>query len=66
MTTIDEIKDAIAHLSEAELRELRAWYEQFDAEAWDAQIEADIAAGRLDELAEAAIKAFRAGQTTEL
>jgi hypothetical protein len=66
MTTVDEIKAAITHLTAEELQVLRAWYEQFDAEQWDAQIEADVAAGRLDDLAEAALQAFRNGETTEL
>jgi cytochrome c553 len=66
MTTIDEIKAAISHLSDTELRELRAWYDQFDAELWDAQMEEDVAAGRLDALAEEALHAFRNGKTTEL
>lgn len=66
MTTVEDIKTAIIHLSEAELRELRAWYEQFDAQQWDAQLASDVAAGRLDALADAAIRAFETGQTTEL
>jgi hypothetical protein len=55
MTTVDQIKTAIAQLPDEALRELRAWYEQFDAEYWDAQIAADVAAGRLDMLADEAI-----------
>ncbi len=66
MTTVEEIKTAIIHLSEEELSELRAWYEQFDAQQWDAQLESDIAAGHLDTLADAAIRAFQTGKTTEL
>jgi low affinity Fe/Cu permease len=41
MTTVEEIKTAITHLSEEELRELRAWYEQRDAQQWDDQLEAE-------------------------
>ncbi len=66
MTTVDEIKIAIAQLPPEALHELRAWYEQFDAKLWDEQIEADVAAGRLDQLADEALLAFRNGQTTEL
>jgi len=32
------------------------WLRQFDADAWDRKIEADARAGKLDELAEAALK----------
>jgi len=66
MTTVEEIKTAITHLSEEELRELRAWYEQRDAQQWDDQLADDVAAGRLDALADAAIHAFQTGKTTEL
>lgn len=66
MTTVDEIKEAITQLSPQALQELRVWYEQYDAQLWDAQIEADVAAGRLDELVEDALRAFRDGETTEL
>lgn len=66
MTTVEEIKTAILHLSEDEFRELRTWYEAWDAQQWDAQISSDVAAGRLDDLADAAIHAFQTGKTTEL
>lgn len=66
MTTIDEIKVAIAQLSPEALRELRTWYEHFDARQWDEQIAADVAAGRLDALADEAIRAFQQHETTEL
>lgn len=66
MTTVDEIKEAITQLSPQALQELRAWYEQYDAQLWDAQIEGDVEAGRLDELAEDALRSFRDGETTEL
>lgn len=41
MTTVEEIKRAISHLSDAELAELRTWYEQFAAAREDAQVKAD-------------------------
>ena len=66
MTTIDEIKVAITHLPPEALRELRAWYEQFDNQRWDDQIADDVAAGRLDLVAEEALRAFRNGEATEL
>jgi hypothetical protein len=66
MTPVEEIKVAITQLSLQAQAELRAWYEQFDAQVWDQQLEADVAAGRLDQLAEEAIQAFSAGQSTEL
>ena len=66
MTNVEEIKAAITQLSPQALGELREWYAEFDAQEWDKQIEADVEAGRLDSLAEDAIRAFRMGECTEL
>ena len=64
--TLEEIEQAVAQLSKDQLAEFRAWYEKFDAEAWDRQIEADVAAGKLDALADAAIADYKAGRTKKL
>jgi len=62
----EEIEKAVAELSPGELRKFRAWYEAFDFEAWDEQIETDIKAGKLDAMAEAAIADHEAGKSTKL
>ena len=61
-----EIEEAVAQLTKDQLAEFWAWYEQFDAEVWDRQIEEDMAAGKLDALADAAIAAHKAGRTKKL
>lgn len=66
MTTIEDIKTAIERLPQHEQVALRAWYEEFDAQAWEEQFEVDVAAGRLDALADQALRAFRSGECTEL
>ncbi len=66
MTNIDEIKQAIAHLSVEELADLRRWFDELDATLWDQQIEEDVAAGKLNVLAEEAFAAARNGQATDL
>ena len=38
---------------------------EFDAAIWDRQFEADVAAGRLDALAEKALQDLKAGRCTE-
>jgi len=63
--SLKEIEEAVASLPPAELKKFRAWYEKFDAEAWDEQIERDIEAGKLDALAEAAIADHRDGKSTK-
>ena len=63
MKTVQEIEQAVAQLSNDQLAEFRAWYEQFVSDAWDRQIEEDIAAGKLDALADAAIANHPAGRS---
>ena len=66
MSTVSEIESAIQKLSRNELTALRNWFLAFDAEAWDKQFEEDVAAGRLDALADEAIRDLRAGRCTDL
>jgi hypothetical protein len=66
MSTITEIERAIERLSPQELARLRAWFADFDAERWDRQFEADVAAGRLDKLADEALGDLRRGRCTDL
>ena len=43
--TVDAIKDAIAHLSEPERKQLADWFEELEEQAWDRQMERDFAPG---------------------
>jgi hypothetical protein len=63
---VQEIAKAIRGLSPEDLVVFRAWFAEFDAEVWDRQIEADIAAGRLDQFADEALQDLKAGRCTEL
>ncbi|MBS3947913.1 MAG: hypothetical protein KGZ57_06390 [Dethiobacter sp.] len=65
MRKLAVIEEQIRNLSGAELTEFRKWYAEFDAQAWDRQFEADVKAGKLDALAEAARKAYEEGKSTE-
>jgi hypothetical protein len=42
------------------------WFAEFDAEAWDQQFETDVTTGKLDKLAEKALKHLREGNCTDL
>lgn len=64
--TVEEIEKAIKHLPQDQLKQFRAWYESFDSDAWDEQIEKDAASGKLDSLADAAIADHQAGKAKEL
>jgi hypothetical protein len=66
MKTVSEIEAAVSSLPVPELRRFRAWFAEFDAEAWDRQFEDDVTAGRLDALADEAIRDFREGRCRDL
>jgi len=66
MSTIDDIEGAIQRLSREELATFRAWFAEFDAQAWDRQIEEDMAAGKLDALANEALSLDNPNLLTEL
>ena len=65
MGSVSEIEEAVLRLAAADLAAFRAWFAEFDAEAWDRRIEDDVASGRLDTLADEAIEDLRAGRCTE-
>ena len=66
MSKLEQIETQIQELSAEELATLREWFANFDAEAWDRQLEADVKAGKLDTLAERALQDHRAGRSTKL
>lgn len=66
MNTVHEIENAVSKLSREELSLFRSWFQEFDADAWDQQFEADVRAGRLDALAEEALRDLREGRCTDL
>ncbi len=66
MNTLHEIERAVSQLSPEDLAAFRAWFAEFDANVWDRQFEADVAAGRLDALAQKALQQKREGRCTNL
>ncbi len=64
MSTLQEIEQAIDKLPRGEAYELGAWLERRLDDKWDRQIERDVASGRLDKLAQQAIREHRAGNST--
>lgn len=63
---LEEIERDIKKLDPEQLREFRAWYENFDSDAWDKQIEADANTGKLQAIAENALRDHKNGRSTEL
>ena len=66
MSKIEKIENEIRGLTDAELAALREWFIEFDAEAWDRQIERDSDSGRLTQLAKKSISDHDTGSSTEL
>ena len=66
MTTVVEISGAVRRLPKRELTKFRKWFVAYDAAAWDRQFEQDVAAGRLDKVAQEALRDLRAGRCTDL
>lgn len=66
MASVREIEREIAALPPDGLAELRAWFEEFDAAAWDEQLEEDARSGKLDALAGEALEDYRKGRCKEL
>ena len=64
--SVDELRAAVAQLPGHELDEFSKWFEEFLAEKWDQQFDADVQAGRLDAAGRAADEDFEAGRTTPL
>lgn len=66
MSTIEEIEKAIGDLPRDEFWKLTDRLIERREAAWDAQIEADAASGRLDDLWAEADKEIEAGRTEPL
>jgi hypothetical protein len=56
----------VQQLGRDDLAVFREWFSAFEAAEWDAQIERDITAGKLDKLASEGIEEFKAGTTRSL
>lgn len=61
MTNVNAIEEAVKALPPRDLVEFRRCFAEFDFAAWDARIEADAEAGRLDELVQEAAADFARG-----
>ena len=65
--TVEAIKDAIAHLSEEERKQVADWFDELEEEAWDRQMERDFAnGGRGAHLLEKIDRQIDAGNFTSL
>jgi len=65
MSKVESLEKRISALSAEELAEFRQWFAEFDAAAWDRQIERDAKTGKLDALADEALRDHATGKSTE-
>jgi hypothetical protein len=66
MSRLEEIEKAVAQLPPDELAKFREWFERFASDLFDAKIERDAKAGRLDPLAARAIAERNRGPVREI
>lgn len=66
MANVKELEKAILDLSPEDYKELRNWFEEYEAEQWDKQFEKDVQSGKLDTYAKEAIQAYKDGNCSEL
>lgn len=63
--SIEELAVVVSRLSPEQLARFSEWFDEFLAEQWDRQIEADVS-GRLDAASKRADDDFEAGRCTPL
>ena len=66
MTKVEQLEREVESLRPEELAVFRAWFAEYDWQAWDRQLERDVAAGKLDRFAAEALGEYELGETTEI
>ena len=64
--SVKQIQSEVLQLSDDDRSELWSWYWDMDWERWDRELEEDVKAGRLDWLAEEALKDAKAGKLMDI
>ena len=64
--SIDQIKEAIGHLSFRERAELAAWLHGWKDDDWDEQMKRDIANGKLDHVLREVDDDIRSGRLSDV
>lgn len=64
--SVKELEAAVSQLSPEDFARFAEWFEDYKADEWDRQIEADARSGRLEALGREADADFEAGRAAEL
>jgi uncharacterized protein YfaT (DUF1175 family) len=63
MSKVESLEHEVEKLTPEELKVFREWFAAYDADAWDREMERDVAAGRLDRLAAEALAEHERNET---
>jgi len=66
MSKVMDLESQVQELSPHELTAFREWFTKFDADAWDQEFEAEVMSGKLDAMAERALRDQNNDRSTEL
>jgi len=66
VTKLQRIVKEVERLSAEELADFRTWFQSFDANLWDQQLDRDANAGKLDKLRDEALAEHQAQRTREI
>ena len=66
MTKIQLLEREVKKLDRARLETFRNWFQRYDSDAWDLQVQKDVRAGKLDASAKEALVAHKSGKTRAL
>jgi hypothetical protein len=64
--SVEELELVVSGLTAEDLALFAHWFDEFRAEKWDRQIEADVLAGKLDAAGQRADDDFETGRCTSL
>ncbi len=64
--SVQELETAVTQLPTPELAQFKAWFDEYQTDLWDQQIEKDLEAGRLDALLAEVDKEYEAGMARPL
>jgi hypothetical protein len=66
VTRVEALEQEVENLTPEELTAFSDWFAEFDWQAWDRELEKDVAGGRLDRFADEVLEEHRIGKTTDL
>jgi hypothetical protein len=66
VSRVEQLENTVRALTPEELREFRVWLDAWDSERWDRQFTTDVIGGKLDAIADRALKDLAENRATDL